>query len=90
MAPMLVIGLVLIGVVCYVHYAIPMFTCGAGHRVIAHGVLILVGGACGVVSVLVPGLAESRWLVFVVAFGTVHVPAAAILFIKHLRGAGQS
>jgi hypothetical protein len=89
-----VIGLFVIAAACYAHYEIPRFTRGT-HRAVAHAVLLLVGCACGVASMWAqephgPGPAATRWLVFVIAFGIVHVPAAAILFIKYLRGAGQS
>jgi hypothetical protein len=30
------------------------------------------------------------WLVLLLGFGTVHVPAAAILGLKRLRGSGMS
>jgi hypothetical protein len=90
-----VIGLFVIAAACYAHYEIPRFTRGSTHRAVAHAVLLLVGCACGVTSMWTqelggPAPAAPRWLVFVIAFGTVHVPAAAILFIKYLRGAGQS
>ncbi|SFU23983.1 hypothetical protein [Paraburkholderia aspalathi] len=95
MAATVPIVLFVVVAACYAHYAIPKFTRGAMQRVVAHAVLLLVGVACGAASMWTtglggPGPAAPRWLVFVIAFGTVHVPAAAILFIKQLRGSAQS
>lgn len=76
--------------VCYAHYEIPHFTSGTGKRRIAHLVLIVVGIAFGAMGASTLELPLSRWLVFVLGFGIVHVPAAAILAIKRRRGAGMS
>jgi len=85
-----IIGVLVVAGACYAHYEIPKFTEGAMHRAVAHGVLILVGCGCGAVSLWIPGLTEPRWLAFITGFGVVHVPAAAILFIKYSRGSGRS
>jgi hypothetical protein len=86
----LIVAALLVVAVCYAHAEIPRFTKGTTHRTLAHVVLIVVGCACGAVSWWIPGLPWPRWLAFIVGFGVVHVPAAAILFIKYLRGSGQS
>ncbi len=78
-------GLLAAAVVCYEHRAIPRFTATA-----AHGVLLLTGCAFGIVTALTPGLAVPQWFAFVMGFGAVHVPAAAILLVKYLRGSGRS
>jgi hypothetical protein len=77
-------------VVCYAHHEIPRFTQGFVKNEIAHVVLVAVGCAFGVVSALMPGLPMPRWAAFAIGFGAVHVPSAAILLLKWLRGAGQS
>jgi TctA family transporter len=86
----LIIAALLVVAVCYAHAEIPRFTKGTTHRTVAHVVLIVVGCACGAVSWWIPGLSSPRWLAVVVGFGVVHVPAAAILLIKYLRGSSQS
>ncbi len=90
MGASVIIGLFAVAAACYAHYQIPMFTRGAGHRAVAHSVLLVVGGACGAVSMWIPGLTGPRWLALVIGFGTMHVPTAAILPVKYLRGSGQS
>ncbi|MDR5815160.1 MULTISPECIES: hypothetical protein [unclassified Caballeronia] len=86
----LLAGALMGAVVCYAHYEIPQFTSGAGKRRIAHLVLIVVGIAFGAMGALTLDLPLPRWLVFVLGFGIVHVPAAAILAIKRRGGAGMS
>lgn len=77
-------------IVCYTHYEIPSFTRGSAKRRTAHVVLIVVALAFGAMGAYTLDLPIPRWLVFVLGFGTVHVPAAAILALKRLRGAGMS
>jgi hypothetical protein len=77
-------------VVCYAHYEIPHFTLGFARREVAHGALLVVAFGFGVVCASVPDLPVPRWLAFAAGFGIVHVPAAAILFIKRMRGSGLS
>jgi hypothetical protein len=76
--------------VCYAHYEIPRFTEGFVKNEVAHLVLLAVGLGFGAVSASMPDLPMPRWAAFAIGFGAVHVPAAAILFLKWLRGAGQS
>ena len=77
-------------VVCYTHHEIPSFTRGTGKRRTAHVVLIVVALAFGAMGAVTLALPVPAWLVFVLGFGTVHVPAAAILALKRLRGADVS
>ncbi|MEM5388204.1 hypothetical protein VSR68_32205 [Paraburkholderia phymatum] len=77
-------------VVIYVHSTIPRYTVRGSRRVIAHLSLAVVGILFGVVSAMVFGSVASPWLVLVVGFGVVHVPAACVLAIKHLRHSGKS
>ena len=81
----------LIGViVCYAHYEIPGFTLGARKRITAHLVLIVVGFAFGAMGAYTLTLPIPAWLVLLLGFGAVHVPAAAILALKRLKGSGMS
>jgi hypothetical protein len=89
-APLLLGLLAAAVVVCFAHYEIPRFTEGFVKNEIAHVVLLVVGCAFGAVSASMPGLPIPRWAGFAIGFGAVHVPAAAILLLKWLRGAGQS
>ncbi|WP_250517402.1 hypothetical protein [Caballeronia sp. INDeC2] len=77
-------------IVCYTHYEIPSFTSGQGKRRTAHAVLIVVSLAFGAMGACTLDLPMPTWLVFALGFGTVHVPAAAILALKRARGAGMS
>ena len=77
-------------VVCYAHHEIPSFTSGAAKRRAAHLVLIAVGLAFGAMGAVTLDLPLPRWLVLALGFGMVHLPAAAILAIKRMRGAGMS
>jgi hypothetical protein len=75
----------------YAHLQIPRYT--AGTAKIARAILIVVGVALGAVSSAI--YAEEAdttlsLLAFVIGFGVVHVPAAFILLLKHMRGAGKS
>jgi hypothetical protein len=86
-----IVAAALMGViVCFTHYEIPSFTSGAGKRMTAHFVLIVVALAFGAMGAYTLELPVPAWLVFLLGFGTVHVPAAAILALKRLRGAGRS
>ncbi|SPB16788.1 hypothetical protein NOV72_03987 [Caballeronia novacaledonica] len=86
-----VVAATLMGViVCYTHHEIPSFTRGQAKRRTAHAVLIAVSLAFGAMGAHTLELPMPTWLVFVLGFGTVHVPAAAILALKRARGAGVS
>lgn len=67
----------------YTHYRIPHHTANAKNRWFTHVLLIVIGVGFGWVNSQrynLTGLVEI--LVFFSAFGAVHIPAAAILFIK--------
>ncbi|MFC0399117.1 hypothetical protein [Paraburkholderia rhizosphaerae] len=89
-APVVLGLLAAILIVCYAHFEIPRFTRGAVKREVAHAVLAVAGIAFGAVCATVPGEPFARWAAFTLGFGAVHAPAASILFLKWLRGAGQS
>ncbi|CAL8481676.1 hypothetical protein [Caballeronia sp. S22] len=77
-------------VVCYTHYEIPAFTRGTGKRHSAHLVLVAVGLAFGAMCAHTLDLPTPGWLIVLLGFGAVHMPAAAILALKRLRGSGKS
>ncbi|SAL74881.1 hypothetical protein [Caballeronia telluris] len=87
---LLVAAALIIGIVCYAHYEIPGFTRGVGKRRTAHLVLIVVGLAFGAMAAYTLNLPMPAWLAVLPGFGTIHVPAAAILGLKRLRGSGMS
>jgi hypothetical protein len=88
---MILVVSLLLAAAAYAQVEIPHHTAGAGKVLLTRALLIAVGLAFGVVSAAAystdPLLAT---LVFLMAFGTVHIPAAIILLIKHLKGAGKS
>lgn len=85
-----VLAIFLLLVAAYAHRQVPVFTQGSSQVVFVRTVLIIVGGLFGWLgaSGQQDGAAQIIW--FFIGFGMVHVPAAAILFIKGQRGAGKS
>ena len=77
-------------ILCYAHFEIPSFTREAGKRRMAYGVLIAVGLAFGAMGAYTVAPPLPRWLLCALGFGVVHLPAAAVLALKRLRGAGMS
>lgn len=71
----------------YAHYLLPAHTTKGAQRWFTHLLLVLVGLAFGWAVATVYYRVEGglQVLVFVHAFGVVHVPAAFILFIKQRR-----
>jgi len=75
----------------YAQANLPRYTAGRGKVLFTRVVLIVVGIAFGLASIAIyPGGDALALLVFLIAFGTVHAPAAVILLIKGQRGAGKS
>jgi hypothetical protein len=75
----------------YTQANLPRYTAGKSKVLLTRAVLIAVGVAFGLVSVAsYPGGDALAVLVFLIAFGTVHAPAAVILLLKGQRGAGKS
>ena len=75
----------------YAQANLPRYTAGRGKVMLTRVVLIVVGIAFGFVTASAyPGGDTLAPLVFLIAFGTVHAPAAVILLIKRQRGAGRS
>lgn len=75
----------------YAHLRLGYHTATHRHALAARAALLLVGLALGWTATLwVPGAPSAvKTVVFLSAFGVVHVPAAAILFIKRRRGVYQ-
>ena len=75
----------------YTQVNIPRYTAGSSKVLLTRVVLIVVGIAFGLVTASIyPGSDALALLAFLIAFGTVHAPAAVILLIKGQRGAGKS
>lgn len=75
----------------YAHYRLPYHTASAHHTLIARLFLIVVGIAFGVVMATTLTPPVQGWasvLPLLSGFGLVHVPAAAILFLKRQRAKG--
>ncbi len=85
----LVAGL-LLAVALYAHREIGNFTAGAARAGVARTILVMVGIGFGLTLVATLDGALSEILTFLIGFGAVHVPAAAILFIKRRRGSRKS
>ena len=89
LAGLVVLILATLAAALYAHYRVPYHTTTQGHRWFVHLLLAVLGLAFGWVMSSRFGAAGvtgiSQWLVFLSAFGVVHVPAAGILFIKRQR-----
>ncbi len=79
--------LAVLGAAAYAQWRIPFHTSSARHALIARLVLVVVGIAFGVAMVTTYTDAQGALapIVFLAGFGVVHVPAAAILFLKRQR-----
>jgi hypothetical protein len=71
----------------YAHLRLPFHTDNAQQLWTGRIILLAIGVGFGVVSVeaYAPLQSTIRFMVFLSAFGLVHVPAAFILFLKRLR-----
>ncbi len=74
----------------YVHCRIPRHTKGRAHAVLARAVLLLVGVGFGLYCAQFAPTPSDATLAFLNGLGLVHVPAAAILFLKRMRGEGRT
>jgi hypothetical protein len=79
-----------LGLAAYAQLRLPEFTATPGKLWTVRCVLIAVGTGCGYVGALMYRDPLAQILAFLVGFGLVHLPAAAILFMKGLRGEGPS
>lgn len=84
-----IVATLMLAIAGYAQYRIPFHT-AASRVALARGVLALIGVAFGYTMAANVGAGVPAPLVFVAGFGVVHVPAAIILLVKHLQGAGRS
>ena len=89
---MISVTILLLAAAAYTHLRIGQHTRRARNRALLRGVLIVAGGGFGYVTTIYYLQAEGlrALLGFLSGFGLVHVPAAFILFLKRMRGDGQS
>ncbi len=83
----MLLTLAALGAATYAQWRIPYHTANARHVLISRAVLTAVGLAFGAVMATVYTNTQG-WrslMVFLAGFGLVHVPAAAILFLKRQR-----
>lgn len=69
----------------YAQYRLPFLTATPNQAWVARVILLVTGVAFGLIAVKQIGATESsliQLLIFVVAWGLVHVPAAIIVFLK--------
>lgn len=74
----------------YAQYRIPFHTEGRPRVRLTRGVLLVLGLAVGFVLAASHPDPALQPLLFLAGLGAVHLPAAAILFVKRARGAGRS
>ncbi len=90
-AALVALTLALLAAAGYAQWRIPRFEATRSGVILARGVLILVGVAFGFVSaVYYASPVFPAPLVFLSAFGLVHLPAAIILVLKRKRGESPS
>ncbi|MBA2492137.1 MAG: hypothetical protein ACR2KU_04580 [Gammaproteobacteria bacterium] len=77
----------LLGAAVYAHWRLPFHTTNTWHTLISRLILLVVGVAFGVAMATTNTNGQgTQWLIaFGAGFGSVHVPAAAILFLKRQR-----
>jgi hypothetical protein len=89
-APIILAAVVLLAAV-YAQVLIPQHTASVPAARLTRIGLLVLGLVFGYVAADNFSDAEApALLTFLIAFGAVHVPAALILFIKHVGGAGKS
>jgi hypothetical protein len=87
----IVLAAITLAAAVYAQREIPRFTSTARKALIARGLLLAVGLTFGYVAADTYGqTAGMSLLPFLIGFGSVHVPAAFILFFKRGGGAGKS
>jgi hypothetical protein len=88
---MILMASLLVATAGYAQLEIPHHTAGNRKILLTRSLLIVTGIAFGYVSAATyAGDPLLALLVFLIAFGVAHTPAALILLIKHQRGAGKS
>jgi hypothetical protein len=82
---------ILLFVAAYAQWQTASFVRGESRALALRLLLVLLGTAVGIVAGRTwSGSSVEPGTMFLIGFGLVHVPAAAILFLKHHRGEGQS
>jgi hypothetical protein len=90
-AALAVLTIALLAAAGYAQWAIPRFDATRSGAILTRGILILIGVAFGLASArYYAGPGYPAPLVFLSAFGLVHVPAAFILLLKRERGESPS
>lgn len=86
-APLLLVTLLTLFCAAYAHIRLPLYCATARQLWLARSALVLIGIGFGWAMLRFYGQIEpsSPTLIFLSAFGLVHVPAAAILFLKRVR-----
>lgn len=80
----------LLALALYAQREIGHFTAGTVRAGAARTILVVVGIGFGLTSAASVDGTPSKILALLIGFGAVHVPAAAILFIKRQRGSRKS
>lgn len=86
----LIVAIATLIAAAYVHRRIPAFTNSRNKVIFTRLILIVVGTAFGAVSSQYVTGTLQQLLIFIGAFGMVHVPAAVILMVKAKRGERRS
>jgi hypothetical protein len=82
---MFLTSVVLLGAVVWVHYRLAAYSGSSRWLTATILTLIAVAFAYTMTTVYVPLTGAEQWFVFVSAFCMAHVPAAAVLQLKHWR-----
>ena len=80
----------LLAVAGYVHHRIPRHTRGRANALLTRAVLLVVGMGFGLYCAQFAPTPSDATLAFLNGLGLVHLPAAAILFLKRNRGEGRT
>jgi hypothetical protein len=90
-AALAILAVLLLAAAGYAQWRIPRFEATRSGVMLARGLLILIGVAFGfAAATFYTSAAYPAPLVFLSAFGLVHVPAAFILLLKRKRGESPS
>jgi len=90
-AALAILTAALLAIAAYAQWRIPRFEATRSGALLARGLLVLIGVAFGFVAAdYYAGPGYPAALVFLSAFGLVHVPAAFILLLKRERGESPS
>jgi hypothetical protein len=91
LVPLFVAAFLLLALAAYAQLQIPRFTSRSGNAILSRAALAITGTGLGFVAAMVyPGDPSRALLAFLIGFGIVHFPAAAILFVKRARHSGRS